>query len=477
MPEIKKILSTKHFLNIENVEIEKGKVLYEGTITLLINYLSRAEGTNHQFYGSVFFQDFIDVPGAEKGMTAVVQPEVKNLKLMEHDKEKRIITVDVMLNTLARVNKAEEVSFVIDAPVQCKVKKEEITLNQVLSSAKGKLVKSEEVTIPALKSPVKELLGYRCVPLVQNYKLALGSITINGWLQLEITYLDSLHNRQHLQRLINFSKLLPVPEAREEYLAEVHVAAHDTEVNLLPGQSCLSVQARVDFLVHVLCPRQIKVVTAVDCCTAEVTAGELVVENLTSVKSSEAIIRDISTPAEEYTGYDVHDIRVGPVTILSADMVKDKVLMRGCADFIVEFIDTKSAGKKYIYRKVFFKSMAVVNKDNGSARVETFPVVEFAGAELKDNQLIINAVLHVIVRTLVLNRYKVVFGVDFLNRFPNVQRETISFTYVFKKGDTLDALAERFGTTVEALVKINPGIDAQKPLWGQKIRIPCQVKK
>lgn len=43
--------------------------------------------------------------------------------------------------------------------------------------------------------------------------------------------------------------------------------------------------------------------------------------------------------------------------------------------------------------------------------------------------------------------------------------------YRIKTGDTLEALAERFDTTVDDLLTLNPGIDANSLTPGQRIRI------
>jgi len=47
-----------------------------------------------------------------------------------------------------------------------------------------------------------------------------------------------------------------------------------------------------------------------------------------------------------------------------------------------------------------------------------------------------------------------------------------SFPYTIKKGDTLYLLAIRFNTTVDAIMKLNPGIDPNNLQIGQVICIP-----
>jgi LysM repeat protein len=43
--------------------------------------------------------------------------------------------------------------------------------------------------------------------------------------------------------------------------------------------------------------------------------------------------------------------------------------------------------------------------------------------------------------------------------------------YVIRSGDTLEAIARRFGRTVEGLLRLNPGIDPRALAPGTQIRI------
>lgn len=62
---------------------------------------------------------------------------------------------------------------------------------------------------------------------------------------------------------------------------------------------------------------------------------------------------------------------------------------------------------------------------------------------------------------------------------PNVQptarkpqaRGARASAYSVRSGDTLSVIAERFGTTVDRLMELNPGIDPQALRVGQSIRV------
>lgn len=50
--------------------------------------------------------------------------------------------------------------------------------------------------------------------------------------------------------------------------------------------------------------------------------------------------------------------------------------------------------------------------------------------------------------------------------------ECPGFFYTIQPGDTLSELAKRFGTTVKSIIDVNPGIDPRNLIVGQKICIP-----
>jgi LysM repeat protein len=50
-------------------------------------------------------------------------------------------------------------------------------------------------------------------------------------------------------------------------------------------------------------------------------------------------------------------------------------------------------------------------------------------------------------------------------------RQTRASAYSVRSGDTLGAIAERFGTTVDALLALNPGLDPHALRVGQTLRV------
>jgi nucleoid-associated protein YgaU len=53
---------------------------------------------------------------------------------------------------------------------------------------------------------------------------------------------------------------------------------------------------------------------------------------------------------------------------------------------------------------------------------------------------------------------------------PEAEAETETF-YTIEAGDTLESISSRYGTTVERLLELNPGIDPIALTVGQRIRV------
>jgi LysM repeat protein len=55
---------------------------------------------------------------------------------------------------------------------------------------------------------------------------------------------------------------------------------------------------------------------------------------------------------------------------------------------------------------------------------------------------------------------------------PAAEPATTAQTHTVRSGDTLDAISRRYGTTVAALQRANPGLNARRLMPGQTIRLP-----
>lgn len=471
LPAVYEVLSETSNIRIDALEVCKGTLMVEGVISFMITYSCAAQQRTHKYHGTIEYHDFIDAPGIDVGMTAVVNPEVKEMKTI-YKKEDHGVTVEVVIKTLARIFDVQEISFVVEVPEKSKAQHQEVVINKVLGSSIGKLKKQETIKIPNSKASAKKVIMCRCTPIIQKYYSSFGAVTVNGWLNAEIHYIDTNHTPQTLHRLISFSKLLPVPEARLEYMAQINIGSSFSNVEIVSNGRLLQLSTEIDLKALILQHQQLKIIK--DILNADdyelVKKEEVISETLIDVKSVEAIIKDTSDFSHIV---EVEDVRVGPAVILSTTSHRDKVLIRGCIDVVVGF-DSQDQ-RKYIQRRVYFKSIAVMRlTEIDNMRIETSPVVEFVKAVSSGGKLTINAVVNIIVRALFLQRNTIVTALKPVKSDGGLLPEDVSFFYTVKRGELVEQLAERFGTTVESIGLLNPGVEIRENI---NIRIPCEIIK
>ncbi len=474
LPILKEILSVGRSVNIYGLKICKGLLLYEGAISVEISYRAQGSGSIQKFCTAVAFHDFIDIPDAPNSMTAVIKAEVEEIKCSRLDQQREII-LDFVIVTKALLKSIEEIELPVEAPPYCQALKEELVFNELVYSARCKLQLSEDINISSANPAVKEITGYTAVPILQNYGVDVGSVMINGWLKLNIYYLNDSGENCHLQRFIPYSKLIAVPRAVVGSLADVQFLSQRTNIKINNANGrCLQLHADTEFLVNVFQLVKQQVITAIDAGDVKYAQRDLNLENLAASVKAEAITSDTAVLPAEFADAQIKEMRVGPVEITTAKVVNNLILMRGSADFLACLV-TQGEQIKHVHRQVSFKTTALLKEREYFTRVETMPQVNRVTGEMINGCLKIYADINVEVRLFNLKKYCLPTDVGSINR--NADKEQrIYFIYRTQPGDTLEKLAWRFGTSTDAILDLNPELERGESLIQQKIRIPCEAK-
>ncbi|WP_031516429.1 DUF3794 and LysM peptidoglycan-binding domain-containing protein [Desulfofalx alkaliphila] len=476
LPPLAEILSANHAIIVDTVEIVKGIVVVDGVIYIQITYSSAADNHKHQYQVTVPYSDFINIAEAEEGMTATVNAVIEDLSFTSPAEERPALTLDVRVSTRARVYKVQQLNILVDVAEPCSAQRDCMSFNQVVGMARLDFEQREEINIPDTKPEIKEILSFKCTPVLQNYRADFGAITVNGWLKIELLYLDNRDKEQLLQRLKAFSTLIPLAEARPEQVPEVHICSYTSSLDRVYENKCLcKVECKMALFACVLQAQRLKVVSKIEDCNAELLSQDISYESLQSIKNTEVVIRDVSPAPEEKC--EVKDVRVGPVAITSADLVKGKALIRGSVEFVINYTLAGASHGGNLYRKVPFKSVVRVKSLDKESRVDALPIVNSVQAAVYNGKLTLDALIGILVRQLCLTNQRVITGAKFIGQAPGpLAADEISFLYRVKKGESLESIAKRFGTTVESIIRLNGKRVLKGPLENEGIRIPCQVK-
>ncbi len=476
LPPIEKALSTSHSVNICSVETNDGQVLVEGVINIQINYQAYGKNTKEKFFAGIPYCDFIEAPNATKAMTSVVKAEVKDILLFIDDKQGRNVTLNIVLNNQVIVNKVEEITVLTDVPSGCHSDKEAVIFNEITDIAVGKLDVAEEILIPAIKPAAKQIVSYRVLPLMQNYIHDVGTVTVNGWLQLEINYLDQGGENRRLQRFIAYSIEPPVPGARPGLVSEVHFLNQYTEVKINnQSGSSFMLNFKADLLIKVFQPHEEQVITQISNCRYKFDFMDLTFESLAEEVSGKGVILDTAALPTEMTDGKINEVRPGPVEVTTINVIGNRLLIKGYGDFLI-YLGTSEGGLKYIYRRALFKTVLRLMKPTDCFRTATYLHVDQVKTDIVDGRLKLLADIDIKVQLFKVNKCTLAAGINSVSQATDKQKSTIFFNYTLQPDDTLEKLAQRFGTTVEAILALNHNLRRGDISAHKKIKIPCEVK-
>jgi LysM repeat protein len=470
MPKINKVLQIKDYMHNHYVETIFGRVLIEGSITFEVTYLSEESTKHNQFIGSATYYDFIDMREATSEMVADVKSIVESVTVIGFENENRTITVDVALNNMAQLYGFRDKTFITKLPLGYDGKFEKVTINKIVDVVKGCLKGSEEISIPSSHWPINKIIKCKSMPLLQNYEINLGSVTVYGWFKITVIYLDNKDQKQCVERFIHFSKVLAAPKAQHRLMSEAFVTAHQLEYSLLPDNLLLKYVA--SFKASVYEPITLNILTDGHYLNAK--KEDIICESLADIQSVETIIRENCEINNELFDIEIKDIRVGPIKFFFKQLVNNKVLLRGYVDFLVGYTKNSDVNAKYLLKKGFFKAVVEVSNATSESKIQLVPSVNFTKAYFKEDKLTIYCLLNIIVKVSNLKPINFVAEISSFNS-RIVAKNEVYFTYVMQFSDKLEELAARFGTTVEAINKANPQLTP--PFANKRINIPCEVKK
>ncbi|MDI6632328.1 MAG: LysM domain-containing protein [Thermoanaerobacteraceae bacterium] len=112
--------------------------------------------------------------------------------------------------------------------------------------------------------------------------------------------------------------------------------------------------------------------------------------------------------------------------------------------------------------------------------VYVLPTVDYVTARVKDGEIIVEAVVAVLIKVTEAVQQDVITCVEVAPAPPAPPGPPPCppgqvIRYTIRPGDTFYKLAQRYGTTVEAIMTANPGVDPYNLQIGQVITIPCNA--
>lgn len=510
-PDIEEILSIDTTIKLRKVEVIPNKVIVEGTLRLEVLYSAfKQDQSVHSFTEEFDFTDFIEVEGARPGMDVEIDFEVEDVSL----KLARDCDYDVaaVLQITVRVTEDREVNALTECPQGYNCETERMNLEQVVGSNTKQILIDEEFELPDERDLIiSDVIRCMCDVEITNTRIIRNKILFDGEVDMECLYKadrkkdhgkhdyghkhghgfeeDKKYYKDHVhsfERTFKFSDFIEVEGAEQGMEVYMDALVESCKLELADVVDCkfsplivLKVRARV------VEDREVDVITAIE--GADVETARLDMESLVAEECKQVIVRDAKEPPYGKPDVDkVRQVTAGDVTIKDIDIIPDKVLIKGTIEFEVLYTAMKADKSLHmLHRKVTFKTFIDVPGARPGNRADVDVEVEWANAKLdEDCEILVEAVLKVCAKITETVEQDVVIGfTPSPTVAPTTQPPTTPcvpgtvFNYTIARGDTLAKLAQRYGTTVQAIQAANPQLTDPNVLnVGDVIRIPCEAK-
>ncbi|GAB6179088.1 hypothetical protein JCM14036_04070 [Desulfotomaculum defluvii] len=518
-PDIEETLSIDTRVRLKKAEVIPNKVIVEGKLRFRVLYTAfEKDQSVHSFDEEIEFTDFVEVEGARPGMDAEIEFVVEDFSLkLTRECEYELVAV---LQITAKVTEDREVDAVIECPNGFTCETERMSLEQVVGSNIKQILIDDEFDIPDERDfLITDVLKCMCDVEITKVRVIRNKILFDGEVDMECLYAvekndhkgkpghgewqkdkhghgfdkskDDKFGVHSFEKTFKFSNFVEVEGAEQGMEAYVDALVESCSLDVTDVTDCkLSPLIVLKVRVRVVEDREVDVVTAIE--GADTDTVTLDMESLVAEECKQVIIRDArEIPAGKPDVDKVREITVGDVEIRDVDIIQDKVLIKGTIEFEILYIAMNERKSLHtIHREVDFKTFIDVPGARPGNEADIDVEVEWANVKLeRDCELLIEAVLNVCARVTETVEQDVVIG--FTPR-PTVPPTTepptteppstpcvpgTTFNYTIARGDTLAKLAQRYGTTVQAILAANPQITNPNVLnVGDVIRIPCEAK-
>ncbi|MBO8127799.1 MAG: DUF3794 domain-containing protein [Peptococcaceae bacterium] len=497
-PPAEQVLDCNVSAKVTNTEILRNKVVVEGKANVKVTYVAKTkEGDQpvHAVHGDVTFTEFLDIPGAEPGVGQDVfvrlTVEQARCELDHNDRTGRKIIVTIIIRIFAKVTVTEELELLVQTPegtipLPPGTEPIELVLNQIVGQGERQVVISETVNVKDLTEGCKpcpeQVVDTICDAAITRREVIDGKVVLEGMLTLQVIYVartwEGDQPVHHVHVEIPFSEFVEVPGAEPDDIIDVSFEIEDCEA--VARNICdLRITAVLALRADILREMELVAVTAPE--VGPVAPGFeailLRTDRIVGDVAQQIALKDtLVIPAQKPPAQKVLECMITSNTIQQTEVLEaaNKVLVRGAAEVKITYVADKPTQPVHAFHtEVPWNISVAIPGDVTRDDIVTVNInSEFCSVELVGENIDFTLILGAMVRVTRIVQENLVICVEEVPAPADVcPPGTRQISYTIKAGDTLFALAQRFRTTVDQIMAVNPGINPNNLQVGQVITI------
>lgn len=229
-PAIQKILKSDYKVMLKDDKIYDGKIELSGVLGINLFYVAADEENSLNYMEfELPFNQYIEVPTAERNMDCVTEatPGLFYIDAAENDEgEKKVLTVEGIINVNTKVYKESEEEVVIDAysPSNAiEMSKDVVKMNEFVGKGHSNTVIKESISIPHGEPEIERVCYVNATPVVNEMKILDDRVLVEGVLETDAIYMSSFSGEPtySLKEQIPFRHYVDIPGVRLGMQCEV----------------------------------------------------------------------------------------------------------------------------------------------------------------------------------------------------------------------------------------------------------------
>lgn len=478
-PDVDKILSKEAKAKVKKVSIVPNKVIVEGTLSIQVTYVAfKPDQSVHAMHGDVNFTTFVDVPGAQPDDDYFVDIVVEDVSLTPSKDDPRKFNITAVLGVFAKTYQVDELDILVATPPSnVALETQDITVEDLVDDkVKKQIIVSDTFDVPDAKPDPEKILNVKSEVEITDKRIINGKVIVDGEVTLQVMYVamkpeQTVHELHHT---IKFSDFVEVPDARPGMNVQVRAIVEAADVRPVLDPK-LTADVIIQLTVFVTETRTLMDVPTLLRDEQGYVQRRLKVDREIGVGETQVIVREITEiPKAKPDIIKVLESRVDKVEVLETRILNGKVLVRGDVHVEIVYVSDKpNQAVHALHQTVNFRTFVEIPGAEPGMNVRVNVEAEFVRVDQVGQDVQTEVVLKVRVTVTEMSQPTVYVPVD-------VPVPTVTPTpcppqqYTVHPGDTLARIAARFGTTVNAILAINPQItDPNVIEVGQVIMIPC----
>ncbi|HHU93172.1 MAG TPA: DUF3794 domain-containing protein [Halanaerobiaceae bacterium] len=519
-PPAERIIDVRDF-GINNLQtiIEDGGVEITGNIEIGVTYVGvvpedQPQQPVHFVEGSLPLRNFVDIPEAEPGMNVFVdiiirrvsfeQVRIPPLEEGEVFGGTRTIEVTVVVQKFVKVTEYRQITVITDVTG---IPKENITdellrIEDVIGEnvltvvVSGELTPPEEMGKPPIErvlNATAELVGDIQTEITDDGVIVEGTI-MGGVMYVGIVDPDEPQQPVHfMEDTFTFSEAIDVPGAEKGMNVHANVFIQRVSYDIIRGPNgeirTVEIDVVLRIFVKVTEPKQVRVVTDIISDLVEIERELLRVEDVVGEDTvHETVTRRLTIPdsdpfkppaeriIESQARIVDRDVTVEPGGVLIEMDIEGSIVYVGA-------VEEEPFQPVHFYEEVFSDDnfIDIPGAEPGmNAHVEvevTRSSAELVNVNRQGNtrQVDITVVIRKFAKVTEFRQMEIVTDIIVVSPVADGECPPSYVVYIVQAGDTLYKISRRYRTTVDELIRANPGIDPNNLRIGQKICVPSTI--